>query len=40
GGSGLGLAIVKHILEAHDQSISVRSTPGEGSTFSFTLQKA
>ena len=40
GGSGLGLAIVKHILEAHDQSISVRSTVGEGSTFSFTLQKA
>ena len=28
GGSGLGLAIVKHILEAHDQSISVRSTWG------------
>ena len=40
GGSGLGLAIVKHILESHGQSISVRSTPGEGSTFSFTLQKA
>jgi two-component system phosphate regulon sensor histidine kinase PhoR len=40
GGSGLGLAIVKHILEAHDQTISVRSTIGEGSTFSFTLQKA
>ena len=31
GGSGLGLAIVKHILESHGQSISVRSTPGEGS---------
>lgn len=40
GGSGLGLAIVKHILESHGQTISVRSTPGEGSTFSFTLQKA
>ena len=40
GGSGLGLAIVKHILEAHGQTISVRSTYGEGSTFSFTLQKA
>lgn len=40
GGSGLGLAIVKHILEAHGQTISVRSTVGEGSTFSFTLEKA
>ncbi|ADY53526.1 integral membrane sensor signal transduction histidine kinase [Pseudopedobacter saltans DSM 12145] len=40
GGSGLGLAIVKHIVEAHDQAINVRSTPGIGSTFGFTLQKA
>jgi two-component system, OmpR family, phosphate regulon sensor histidine kinase PhoR len=40
GGSGLGLAIVKHIIEAHKQSITVRSTVGVGSTFSFTLQKA
>ena len=40
GGSGLGLAIVKHIIEAHDQTINVRSTPGEGSTFSFTLLKS
>jgi two-component system phosphate regulon sensor histidine kinase PhoR len=40
GGSGLGLAIVKHILEAHDQEILVESTPGSGSTFSFTLNKA
>jgi two-component system phosphate regulon sensor histidine kinase PhoR len=38
GGSGLGLAIVKHIIEAHDQTINVRSTEGEGSTFSFTLE--
>lgn len=39
GGSGLGLAIVKHILEAHRQTISVRSQPGDGTTFSFTLKK-
>ncbi len=39
GGSGLGLAIVKHIIEAHRQTISVRSNPGEGTTFSFTLRK-
>ncbi|MEL6388950.1 MAG: ATP-binding protein [Bacteroidota bacterium] len=40
GGSGLGLAIVKHILEAHEESINVRSTEGEGSTFGFTLRKS
>ncbi len=40
GGSGLGLSIVKHILEAHHQSINVRSTLGIGSTFGFTLDKA
>jgi len=40
GGTGLGLAIVKHILEAHGQTINVRSSEGVGSTFSFTLKKA
>jgi len=39
GGSGLGLAIVKHIIEAHNQTINVRSTLGVGSTFAFTLKK-
>lgn len=39
GGTGLGLAIVKHILEAHGQTINVRSSEGMGSTFSFTLPK-
>lgn len=38
-GSGLGLSIVKHILEAHNQSISVQSKNDEGTTFSFTLNK-
>jgi len=40
GGSGLGLAIVKHIVEAHKQTISTRSTIGIGTTFGFTLEKA
>lgn len=40
GGSGLGLSIVKHIVEAHGQSLNVNSTPGVGSTFSFTLNLA
>ena len=39
GGTGLGLAIVKHIIEAHQQTISVRSTPNEGTSFIFTLKK-
>lgn len=39
GGSGLGLAIVKHIVEAHKQTIHVRSTPNIGTTFGFTLAK-
>lgn len=39
GGSGLGLSIVKHILDSHNQTISVRSTIGVGSTFTFSLDK-
>ena len=39
GGSGLGLSIVKHIMEAHNEQIFVESKVGEGTIFSFTLQK-
>lgn len=38
GGSGLGLSICKHIVEAHGQTIHVRSKIDVGSTFGFTLQ--
>lgn len=40
GGTGLGLAIVKHIIEAHRQSVNVRSNKGIGTTFGFTLTKS
>jgi len=40
GGTGLGLSIVKHIIEAHKQTINVRSTVGLGTTFSFTLKQS
>jgi two-component system phosphate regulon sensor histidine kinase PhoR len=36
-GSGLGLSICKHIIEAHGQTIHVRSTEGVGTTIGFTL---
>jgi two-component system phosphate regulon sensor histidine kinase PhoR len=40
GGTGLGLAISKHIMEAHGQTIHVRSTVDVGTTFGITLAKA
>lgn len=40
GGTGLGLAISKHIMEAHKQTIHVRSTVDIGTTFGITLEKA
>jgi two-component system phosphate regulon sensor histidine kinase PhoR len=33
GGTGLGLAIVKHVLERHEATLMVDSTPGKGSRF-------
>lgn len=40
GGTGLGLSIVKHIIEAHDEAVSVDSKPGVGTTFRFTLPRS
>jgi two-component system phosphate regulon sensor histidine kinase PhoR len=38
GGTGLGLAICKHIIEAHGETMHVRSTPDVGTTIGFTLE--
>ncbi|NPV57693.1 MAG: HAMP domain-containing histidine kinase [Anaerolineae bacterium] len=39
GGTGLGLALANKIIEAHGSSISVTSSPGQGSRFKFSLPK-
>ena len=39
GGTGLGLAIVKHILEGHHTKAEVESEEGNGSKFSFKLER-
>ncbi|MCA1073526.1 ATP-binding protein [Clostridium bowmanii] len=40
GGNGIGLTIVKAIVEAHNSTINVKSTLGEGSTFVLMFPKS
>jgi two-component system OmpR family sensor kinase len=40
GGSGLGLTIAENIVQEHQGSIEVESTPGKGSTFTLRLPMA
>jgi PAS domain S-box-containing protein len=38
GGTGLGLTITRRLLALYGSTVQVRSAPGEGSTFSFTIR--
>jgi len=40
GGTGLGLAIVKHLVQSHGGSVSVASSPGRRTVFSFELPRS
>jgi two-component system, NtrC family, sensor histidine kinase KinB len=40
GGAGLGLSISRRIVQAHGGQMTVRSEPGQGTTFTFTLPVA
>jgi signal transduction histidine kinase len=39
-GIGLGLYISRHIVSAHGGRMAIRSTPGEGTTVTFTVPLA
>jgi len=40
GGAGLGLTISRRIVEAHGGQLTVQSSPGQGSIFTFTVRLA